>query len=127
MCQRLLRRHVPAGAVGGRLAVDKNITELVRQLAVFGGAEEVAGRPGTGVQHEHDGRFRLQLGGDVYEHLDAGRVVAKVLHLRERGPLDELPVLLAEGGGLDTGKGHQACHQPGKPHFGCWCCERVRD
>jgi hypothetical protein len=87
---------------------------LVRQLAVLGGAEKVTGRPGTGVQYQDDGRLRLQLGGDIDEHLDTGRVVAEVLHLREGRAFHEL-IPLPDGAGLGAGdgrQGHQACQDP---------------
>jgi hypothetical protein len=66
------------------------------------------------VQHQDDGRLRLQLGGDVDEHLDAGRVVAEGLHLREGRPFHEL-IPLADGAGLSAGdgrQGQQACKDP---------------
>jgi len=72
------------------LSVDEHVTVLVRQLAVLCGSEKRSRRPGAGVQDQHNGRLRLQLGRDVDEHLDAGRVGTKVLNLRQRGSFDEL-------------------------------------
>jgi hypothetical protein len=87
---------------------------LVCQLAVLCGTEKVGRCPGAGVQYQDDGRLRLQLGGDIDEHLDAGRVVAKVLHLREGRAFHEL-IPLPDGAGLGAGdgrQGHQACQDP---------------
>lgn len=117
--QALLRRDVPARAVRRCLAVDEHVAEPICQLAVLGGSEEGAGRPGAGVQHQHHGRLRLQFGRDIDEHLDARRVVAEILHLRERGPLNELRGLGGgNGGGLGARKGHQARHQAREVHLG---------
>lgn len=99
MGQALRGRNIPAGAVGRRLAVNEDVSVLVRQRAVLCRAEESTGGPGARVQDEDDGRVGLEVGGDVDEHFDAGGVRAKVLDLGKGGALDVLVRLVGGDGG----------------------------
>lgn len=69
-----------------RLGVDHDEALLVRQARVRGAAVEGAGGALAVVHRDHDGRVRGQAVRHVDEHLDVGRVGAKVGHaLQGRG------------------------------------------